>query len=60
MGYDMNEEEGFDVVGASKVAPKEFLCYYCRDKEDRIEKKEKLLGEDSHWLTEEILADEDY
>jgi hypothetical protein len=30
------------------------------NKEERIEKKEKLVGENTHWLTEEILADEDY
>ena len=60
LGYDI-QEEGVDFLEhGGKVAPKEFLCYYCRDKEEKIEKKEKMLGEDSNWLTEEILADEEY
>lgn len=60
LGYDIAEEGIEFLERGEKSTSKEFLCYYCRDKEEKIEKKEKLLGEDSHWLTEEILADEEY
>jgi hypothetical protein len=60
LGYDIAEEGIEFLTEKGKVNAKEFLCYYCRDKEDKIREKEKLFGEDSHWLTEEILADEDY
>jgi DNA-directed RNA polymerase subunit N (RpoN/RPB10) len=60
LGYDIAKEGMEFLENNEKSDSKEFLCYYCRDKEEKIEKKEKLLGEDSHWLTEEILADEDY
>ena len=61
LSYDFveGEEPGF-MAGKGKQAPRELLCYYCREKQDKPEEKEKNVENEIGFLDEDILDDEDY
>lgn len=61
LSYDFKEgeEPGFLVNSKGKEIPKEFLCYYCRDKEKDISSSSGS-EENLNFLSDDLLNEEDY
>jgi len=60
LSYDFVEgEEPSFLNKRAKETPKEFLCYYCREKEDGEEGK-NAEEEKKAWLNDDILKEEEY
>jgi hypothetical protein len=62
LSYDFKEgeEPGFLTKKEGKQVPKEFLCYYCRDKDKATTPFSKESEGNSNWLNEDILKDEEH